>query len=325
MQNVWIGLVLIAQLAWAISIYFDKYLLSSQTNEETSESPVGTMLLVSAFFNFVVGGLIFGVMVLRFGEGTAGAMLVLDQPGFLKALFVGVLEVVWLIPYFYALNYTDETMGPPVLQTIPIFGLVLGYFVFNEVPTGAHIFAGIVVLIGALVLNLELVNEEREERGTLKVHWKGIALMLLASFIVSLTGFVFKDSAIDESYWGTAFWTAMGGGFTGILIWALVPRYRKQFNVFVREGKRKMLGLNLLNEVIDNAAIYVYYAAIVFGPSTALVQSTIAYQPALLLLIALVLGKFGSVVHKKALSNGGLLRRTIGITTVVVGAVMIFH
>ncbi len=325
MEHFWLILVLIAQFAWACAIYIDKYLLRTTSSPETGDSDsVGTLVLISALFTGIVALLILCIIFGLYGYDGGVERITFRLGSFLAALCVGIIEIVWLIPYLYALDYADEMVAPPLLQTIPIFGFFLGFFVFGEIPTTAHLIAGIVILAGSLILNMELVNEERG-KGTIHINWKGIALMLFSSFLVALAGFVFKDAALEENYWGSAFWTAMSSFATGLLIWAIVPAYRKQFNTFWTRKRYRAIALNTGNEIIDNIAVFVYYAAIVYGPSTALIQSTVAYQPVLLLAIAFVLGFFGSHEHQKALSGGNLTRRVAGISIIFFGSILIFR
>lgn len=321
MEYTWLLLVLAAQITWAVGIYIDKYLVSPST-DDSDEEAVGTLVLISSSFTLVVAGAI--ALYIFLTKGIAGGLeaLALDTTNLSLALFVGVLEVVWLIPYLYALHHSDETVAPPLFQTIPIFGFVLGFFFFGETPSLTQLFAAGIILLGSLVLNLELMSEEAGGRKVV-VHWKSVALMLFASLIVALASFVFKDSALDDGYWGTAFWMAAGSFATGIGIWLTVPKFRREFNTFVRARNRRKIAINVMNETIDNLAILAFYGAVLLGPSTALVQSTVAYQPVLLLVVGMVLARCGSNRHRQKLSGYGLMRRIAGIATIFVGSLLI--
>lgn len=323
MDYFWLILVLIAQVTWAIGIYIDKYLVSPST-DDSQEQAVGTLVLVSSFFTIVVATLIFITVLTVKGINAGLPIFTLSNSSIALALFVGVLEVVWLIPYFYALHYSDETAAPPLLQTIPVFGYLLGFFVFGEIPTQTQIFAGGIIFFGSLLLNLELLGEAAGGTRRIRIHWKTVSLMLLASLIVAFASFVFKDTATDTNYWGSAFWMSIGSFITGLVIIATVPQYRKPFVAYIQKRERKKIGLNALNETMDNLAILAFYGAIVLGPSTALVQSTIAYQPLLLLAIGFVLALHGSKRYTNKLSGFSLMRRITGISTILVGSLLIF-
>jgi multidrug transporter EmrE-like cation transporter len=240
----------------------------------------------------------------------------------LVAMSVGVLEILWLIPYMHALDASDETLAPPIFQTVPIFGLALGYLFFDEMPSTMQIVAGAIILAGAVVLNANLRSLGAGSR--VRVNARVILLMLLASFVIALAAFLFKGTALEENYWGTAFWMSLGGFLTGCGLLAVLPSYRRDLRTFIMRRDRKGLMLNGVNEVTDTIAILVFYAAIMLGPSTAVVQATVAYQPVFLIIIGMMAARMGSDFHSTRLTGRGLAQRAIGITVIVVGSVLIF-
>lgn len=358
-MELWVVLVVLTQFAWVSEIFIDKFLVHTPS-EGGDGSSVGALVLVSAFFNIVVAGIIFGVLATLYGIDGAVAKITFDALSLRNAIAVGVLEILWLIPYFHALRSGDETSAPPVFQTVPIFGFMLGLFVFGEIPTLVQVGAGIVILLGSVLLNLELLKQEAREKarkafesfkervgkqgvarlhgdkaferlkeaaegpGKISLNTRTLGLMLLASFIIAVSGFVFKDAALEENFWGTAFWMTIGAFGSGLCLWAFVPKYRKQFHSVME--KKQMLRLNILNEVIDNVAMLAYYGAIVVGPSVAIIQLTNAYQPILLLVASFILARWGSERHTEmfASRDGKVTRKVIGITAIVVGSLIIF-
>jgi len=322
----WFICILFSQLTWAVGVYLDKYLVTHDEDSDSASDEVGTLVLVSAFFNAVVAAIVVGVMYILYQEEAWAMIFAFGTENILSALFVGVLEIMWLIPYFYALGYTDETAAPPLFQTVPVFGFLLGFFVFSEMPTQTQIFASIAILAGALVLNLEMAKEASHSRKISSLfNWRAIGLMLVASFIVAFSAFIFKDSAEGGNYGSSAFWMAIGAFITGCFMWLFVPAYRRTFTAFVKEQNYKKLGINLFNETTDNLAILSFYAAIVLGPATAVVQAGAAYQPILLLLIGVGLAYLGSHSHKHHLNVNNLLIKSLGICLIVVGSVFIIR
>lgn len=333
MDYLWVFLMLFAQLCWVSEIYIDKYLLNqtsklirndSVDDTKQATNSVGTLVLVSAFFNIVVAGVILATLALYYGVDGAIAHITFEKGNLFSALSVGVMEVLWLIPYFYALHYADEITAPPVFQTIPIFGFALGFFFFEEIPTQIQVIAGLTILFGSVLLNMELLKEKAEEKGRLTFNWIAVALILLASFIIALCAFLFKGTGQEQNYWGTAFWTGIGAFLTGVCIWACIPNYRKQFAMLIRGRNRKVWQLNVTNEVVDNIARLTFFGAVMLGPSTALVQSMNAFQPILLLLFGFVLARVGSVQHSQKLTNSVLIRRSIAIMIIAIGTLLIF-
>lgn len=319
----WILLVLLAQLTWALGNYLDHYLLVRYRPQVESASSVGTLVMVSAAFTVVTGTLIGLSSLLLFGLGRADSNpLDLAPIERLTAMSVGVLEILWLIPYMHALDESDETLAPPLFQTVPMFGLVLGFLFFDETPPALHILAGACILAGSIALNTNWWEPRTDSRAVVNV--RVIALMMLASFVIALAAFVFKDTALEENYWGTAFWMSVGGMLTGCGMWLLIPSYRRNFNSFIGGRDRRGLALNVVNELTDAAAVLAFYGAVLLGPSTALVQATVAYQPLFILAIGLVAARFGSKFHAERLSGQALMQRSLGILVIVFGSVLIF-
>lgn len=319
----WTFLVVLSQIFWALETYVEKWLLGRFKVNTEDNTSVGTLVLISGFFSIVIGAVVLAVAygMVQFGV-VESSLLQIGNKERLVAMLVGVLEILWLIPYLYALDESDENQTSPLFQSVPIFGIVLGALFFNEMPTKMHILAGAVILSGAFILNINLGATRQE--GVLRLQSKVIVLMLLASFIIALAAFLFKVTAVEENYLGTVFWMSVGSFSTSCVMWLVIPQYRRDFNAFVK--RRDVIGvtINLVNEVIDNVAILAFYGAVVLGPSTALVQATTAYQPIFGFLIGLIAVKCGSKFHMERLSGGGLLQRIVGIATIVGGSVMIF-
>jgi uncharacterized membrane protein len=320
---VWIILVVGAQITWAVGNYIDRWLLVRYKTNDVNDTSVGTLVLVSGFFTIIIGLFVLVVMyALVQYDIVDSSLLLIGRKERITAMIVGVLEILWLIPYLYALNESDETQAPPLFQTVPVFGIVLGALFFDEIPTVLHIVAGAIIITGSLILNVNLGATRRA--GVLQLQGKVILQMLLASFIIALAAFLFKVTAVEENYLGTVFWMSIGSFLTACLIWLVVPQYRRDFNAFVKRRDVKGVTINIVNEITDNIAILAFYGAVVLGPSTALVQATMAYQPIIVLIIGIIAVWFGSEFHVERFSSGGLTQRIVGITAIVGGSIMIF-
>jgi uncharacterized membrane protein len=320
---VWIILVVGAQITWAVGNYIDRWLLVRYKTNDVNDTSVGTLVLVSGFFTIIIGLFVLVVMyALVQYDIVDSSLLLIGRKERITAMIVGVLEILWLIPYLYALNESDETQAPPLFQTVPVFGIVLGALFFDEIPTVLHIVAGAIIITGSLILNVNLGATRRA--GVLQLQGKVILQMLLASFIIALAAFLFKVTAVEENYLGTVFWMSIGSFLTACLIWLVVPQYRRDFNAFVERRDVKGVTINIVNEITDNIAILAFYGAVVLGPSTALVQATMAYQPIIVLIIGIIAVWFGSEFHVERFSSGGLTQRIVGITAIVGGSIMIF-
>lgn len=320
----WLSLVFIAQFAWAMENYIDRHLLTRFKAHHEEHTGVGTLVLISAFFSLAISGVVAvtAVILTHYGVIETGP-LALKTGERLTALFVGALEILWLIPYLHALNHSDETQAVPLFQMVPVFGLFLGLVFFGEIPTAMHVVAAGIILAGSVLLNTSW-HEKKSGDDTNRLNMRVIVLMTLASFIIAIAALLFKDTALEENFLGTAAWMYLGSFFTGCILWLVVPAYRREFTAFLIRRDVHGFIINTVNEVIDNLSLLAFYGAVMLGPSTALVQSTVAYQPVFVLVIAMIAARLGSSFHTERLSGKGIWHRVVGITIIVFGSFLIF-
>ena len=315
-EHWWIILVLMAQLVWATGNFIDGYLLRRYRIAD-SESAVGTLLIVSSLFGFVVAIFIsLLATVLPIFSYSGDTSLIIDNGWIWIALIVGVLEIAWLLPYFYALDKSSEIQVAPLFQFVPIIGVFLALIFFSEIVTLAQIAAIGFIVLGAVVLNRNDLTK--------KINNKVIGSMIVTSILISVAAFLFKDVASASNFWAATFWMCIGMGLSGILIYATIPTYRKQFHTFMKKRDTTGLCINGINEVVDNSAIILFNAAIVLGPSVPVVQATIAYQPIFTLLIGWLLSVsvIGSYYYRT--TENHFYYNMIGVLIIVFGSVLLF-
>lgn len=86
--------------------------------------------------------------------------------------------------------------------------------------------------------------------------------MAAATFIVALSAVLFKYFAVEDSFWGTTFWTFVGEGFFGAGI-LLVPGHYQQFGRLFQPNPGAVIGINAANELIDlGGGLGVRYASL---------------------------------------------------------------
>ncbi len=315
----WVIVVLLSQLAWAVGNYVDRYLLSRYKPDfdDTENLGVGTLLLFSSFFGIISAGIIYIAANILPMLGYAGhTTLMMSSEQIIIAMLIGVFEVVWLIPYLYALAKADEAEVVPIFQSVPIFGLILGLTFFGEIPPFIHIIGSLIVICGALILTFNVKKYI--------FNSKVLFLMLLASLVISASTVLFKYTALEENYWAASFWMSIGTFLTGVIIYLTFSTYRQQFNTFLRKKDWLGVGINVSNEFVNQIAILAFYLAVVLGPSVMVVQSTTAYQPVFVLIIGLILAKMGSSLHIESLSGSELIKKIIGVAVILTGSLLIF-
>ncbi len=312
LPGAWIVLQFVSSFSYACENFLDEWLLHRHRGEE--EESVGSLLLISGFFG-IVAATIFG-LVAYFAPNPEVTIFVGTELT-LRALGAGLLEVLYLIPYLYAVNRVGAVKTAPLFQVIPVISLILGLFVFGEIPPIVHIIGAGIIIIGGLALNLS------EVEGNWKVDSKTIALMLFSSTIVVISSFIFKDAALEGNFVAAAFWGGIGMTTMSTVIFLVYAPYRKQFLTFVKRADKPAWLYQLANETVDTIALTTSQVALVLGPSVMAVYAMNAWQPVFILLIGWVLAKRGSQAHAELLHNTKLKQIACAIALLAAGTVLI--
>jgi drug/metabolite transporter (DMT)-like permease len=307
----WVILLIIAGLCHAIVEFIDEHLLDHLKEESPVGNSVGTLTLISGLFGAIIS-IAFLLFVLI--TDSVDALLV-NQTQATIALVAGALEVIWMIPYLHAINRGGAINASPLFQLIPIFTLVLGLVVFGEYPLLEHVLGGFAIVGGVFILNCK--------PGTFRLDRKTVLLMSLASLIISVVYFLFKEVVVEESFVASAFWSGIGMTIMSLALWAGYRPYREEFNTFLTSSKQRALYWQTANEGINSAGALLTHLAIARAPSVMLASTLNACHPIFTLLIGWVLGKRGSKKHSSALAGGELYRKIIAILLLVVGTILI--
>src|SRR5262249_4261516 len=231
----WISIALLAPALWALGNHIDKYLLGRRLDQRG----VGSLMLFSALIGLPILPLILlfrpGVFLLSFLDA---AILMLN----------GMLYVLGLLPYFYALQKDEASVVVPLFQTSAVFSYILGLLVLDEQLTGWQIGAALLIVVGSILITLEI--EQRRSKFKAKLF----ALMLLASLLNALNWLLFKVVAVREDFWISSFWEYAGFALAGLLMLLFIKSYRHEFMAVLRQSKLNVLGLVAINENLSLAA-----------------------------------------------------------------------
>ena len=313
----WALLALVASFAFACENHTDDWLLKrlgGNTEDIEQSDAVGTLVIISGLFGFVVA-FVFGLVAYFAPDKNMTVFIGKDLVT--QATIIGMLEVTWLIPYLYAVNRTGALAAAPLFQSIPVIALFLGLGIFAEVPPMMHIIGAGVIVCGGFLLNLT------EVEGKWKVDKKTVGLMLLASTIITVISFLFKDNALEGNFVATAFWGGVGMFISSQLILLNYRPYRQQFMKYAQNVDKRGITVQLVNEVVDMFAALIQRLAVMIGPAVMTVEALNAYQPVFILIISWFLGKNGSKSHAKELQGNKFLVKTSAIALIAIGTIFI--
>jgi drug/metabolite transporter (DMT)-like permease len=296
----WIPIALLAPAFWAVGNHIDKYLLAKQLDSRG----IGSLMICSALIGALVMPLIFVVQpeVLRISLPHA-ALIMLN----------GMLYVLGLLPYFYALQRDEASIVVPLFQTSAVFSYVLGLLVLGENLTGWQLAAALLIICGSILIALEL----GQRRSTFKAVV--FALMLLASFLNALNWLLFKFVAVQENFWVSSFWEYAGFVLIGALMLIFVKPYRRDFVVLLKQSKFNVLGLVALNETASLVAKTATNIASLMAP-LALVSTVNGLQPLFVLIYGVMLTLYLPRYGRERLGRKFVLQKVAAMTLMIVGA-----
>lgn len=296
----WFIFALLGGALFASCNHVDKYLLSKYC---TQHSPITLLIYSSAI----------GIFVAPFIGIIWRHQLIIPIPNILVLMFAGVIYLMALLPYLFALDDEDASLVIPVFQTIPIFNFILGFLFLGEVLYGGQIFGMILIILGAVGLTFDFTHKKR----TFK--WRILFLMLLASFMFACNYFFFKWATIGSSLWVGLFWEYVGFIIpAGSLL--MIHKYRKSFFGMLKSDGKKVVGLNIFNEVLNTLAVFAVSYSLLLAPIAIASTVTNGTQPVFVFIFGVLLTIFFPKISQENLSFPIVMQKIIFIAIVVIGS-----
>ena len=299
----WFLLALIAPAIFSISGHIDKYLLSKYFKNVGA----GTLIIFSSLIGLFVLPVILVIEPDVFSINIGNAALI---------IFNGVLYLIGLMPYLYALAKDEASTVLPIFQTIPVFSYVLAFLVLGEQLTVIQIAASLLMILGAVIISLDLLAAK------LRFKWSVFWLMLLASFIFAINTLIFKFVAIKESFWVTSFWEYIGFVLFAIFLFIFATSYRKEFVAIMRQHNISILSINAFNEIINIIGKAVFNFATLLAP-LALVSAVNGFQQAFIFIYGIILTLFFPSLGRESLIKKHLAQKLIAISIMLAGTYLL--
>jgi hypothetical protein len=228
----------------------------------------------------------------------------------------GMLSVLAVVCYLYALNIDEASFVTPFYQMVPIFAYFLGYFILGETITLAQGLGSFVVIVGALALSFEF------GRRGMRFKRNVVALMLAASFLSAINGVIFKLIAVDKGFLVSLFWGFVGQVMAGLSCLVCVPGYRRDFLDLFKQRKTAAVGLIALSKILFSVSEAVTLYASLLAP-VALVLLLNSFQHLFVFIFGIVLTLLLPRVAKESLGRMKMLQKGAGIGLMLVGGYLI--
>jgi drug/metabolite transporter (DMT)-like permease len=226
----------------------------------------------------------------------------------------GNLYMGAMLFYLRAIQSEEASVVAPLFQLSTIFTLLLAYVFLGEKLRLLQLSGVVLIVAGALTASRN--GGAFLQRFNIRL----LVLMAVATFIVALTAVLFKYFAVEDTFWGTTFWTFVGEGIFGAGI-LLIPRYYQQFVRLFKRSPGAVIGVNAANELINlGGGLGVRFASLLAPVAlvSAVSSTTTLFVFAFGVLLSLCFPKFG----REDLTAGNLLRKGAGALLVTAGVML---
>lgn len=302
----WFIIAIGAPFLWAMVNIFDQYLVKKYS---IGEKGSGGLVLFSSLI-----GVLASIIIWIFAKNVFQIPLQ-DK---LLLILTGGLTIFWVIIYLYTIEIEDVSFVSPWFSMVPVFGYILGYIFLGETLTSKQLLGSLIVIIGVVLISIDFSIKEKH-----KFKWKPALYMSIACLVIAIAGIIFKYVTVEENFWVASFWEYFGLGIFGILIYILVPKYRKEFNFMNKMGGVKIFTLNILGEFMTIAGNLMTNFAILLAP-VALVYLVGSFQPVVVLILVIIGTKFFPHIVTEKIHKQVLVPKIIAIVIIVVGSVFLF-
>ncbi len=300
----WFFFVLIGPFLYAVCNHIDKVLLEKYFKG----GGVGTLMLFSSLLSALVLPLIFLI---------DPTVVKVDIISMLTLAVVSILYTAVLWFYFLALQDEEASVTIVFYQLVPVFGLILGYFILGEVLTKLQFIAMIVIILGTSIVSFEI---DADNKFTLRKQT--IKYMLAATICWALGSVIFKMVALEENVWRSLFWEHVVLTLLGVILFIFVGSYREKFLSVWRENSKAIISLNFANEVTYMTGTIIFSFAYMMAPISLILLAN-SYQAIFVFFIGIILTLFFPQISAERIEAKNLWQKAFAIAVTGVGTYLL--
>lgn len=293
----WIIFAIIAPALYAVSTYFDKFLISKKVRDPMLLTIItGITVFLGAFLIFLLNG---------FGTIPYWQILML--------IGAGIMSEIALIPYYKAMSLDDASRIIPLFQIVPVLVLIFSYLFLGEMLSLNEFGGFVLILAGGFMLSLRELN--------LKIFKfrPAIGYVALTALFYAIPAITFKYVVITQNFWETMAYT-FAGTFAGsvLLFWIYIKRFLVQFKE-ISSGTWLVVGSNELIYFFGNVS---RFYAVSLGP-IALVSVIGGTTPFFVLLFGLIISLWFPYIVKEDISKSTIGLKILATILIFLGAWLI--
>ena len=295
----WITAAITAAAIMAVVSIVDSHLISKRLPSlRAFLFPIGIM-------HITVGLIILNLYPLPAGTGTTPLMVAIGS---------GFIRVAGALPMLKAMRSEEVSRIIPVVNTSPIFVVILAVPILGETLGYTEWLAIFMTVAGAVLISIR-----RNSTGQgVRLH-KPLMVLIISSMLFGVATTASKYALDYITFWNMYGLNATCMG-TVFLLFSVHPRTLKEVRDISK--RNQVLVLILLNECIAVVGIILSFWAIERG-RVSLVSTISSVRPAFVFVIALALSLFFPAVLSERLSRDIVVIKIISIGLVIGGVTLL--
>ena len=299
----WIFFALLAPLLFALTNHIDKILLARYFTNVRSTTLLIYTAIASSLITIAI--VIFKPDVLSVPLFDAGLMFL-----------AGIVYFLAVMPYIKALSLEEASRVIPIFQIQPVLAYTFGVVLFHETLSAVQILAGVIIVAGAVLINLDLDNRRK---------FKGVifGLVALSCLFFMLESITFKFVGGNFGFWDASFYQYLGTAVAGLFIIIASKQYRRDFKTVNKEGGKKVFFGAITNEMVNMAGRLAFNYSLLLAP-LAIVTLVQGSQSIFVLMIGTLLALFIPKYGKESLLRKHMMQKIVSILIVVAGTCLLF-
>lgn len=295
----WLFYALVAPAVLTITIFTDKFVVGNAVKDYRG------VVILQAIMGFIAGTFFWVIT----------GFPILDLKDALIVLTTGIITTFAAALYFKALKEEDASYVIFMFQMIPLFIVILSYFILKETITVKQTLGFLIILFSSLLISIKNWNKIFHIP---KTFWVLISMDILFACASVLIKFAINATSFKQilSY------ESWGIGIGGLILYCIFPFIRKAFKKILKTVKRRILGVMFLNEGIYVLSKALSFFAFSIGPVAlvSVVGSTQVFYGILFgWLLTILLPKF---YHEKR-STGDLFKKVILAIFLILGIILL--
>lgn len=296
----WVLIALLAPAIYTLNNFIDKYLVSDRIKDYRA------ITIYTAIVG-IFGGTAFWLLT---------GMPILSPYDSIIVLITGILTICGLPIYFKALSEEETTTIIILFQSIPVFALILGFFILGETISPIQIIGFLLILSATTLATLKKTKGERFKISSVFFY------VLIFNFLWALAGVLIKLAINANSFKQILPYESWGIGIGGLALFILFPGIRSAFLKSIKKLKKPTIGVLFGNEIVFLIGKVTTFLAYSLGP-VALVSVLGGTQVFFGLLYGTTLTFLFPKLFKEDLSRRTLVKKAALGVLVIIGILLI--